>query len=61
MLFEDVLNDKRTTNSVLVSELFNLVITNQSHPNDALLVHENGFYNSEVHQWTTEVPMSPSP
>lgn len=59
MLFNDILEKKGQLLNKEFNNLFELMLKNQTHPSDVLLVHVNGFYNPDVHNWTIKPKLSP--
>lgn len=60
MLFKDILDAKYEQLKPQFEQLYQLILTTQTHESDLLLVHLNGFYNPEVHGWDNlEEKMSP--
>ena len=60
MLFEELLNKKYGELIVEFDNLHDLIVKNQTHDSDLLLVHLNAFYNPDIHNWNnTEQKMSP--
>ena len=51
MIFQDILNKKHGLLQPEFDKLLSLCEQNQTHYGDLLLVHQNGFYNPEVHTW----------
>lgn len=51
MLFRQILNKKTADIQEEFNTLFHDAVKNQSHPGDLLLIHVNGFYHPEVHEW----------
>lgn len=48
MIFNDILVSKAKILETEFDKLFELVLKNQNHYGDLLLVHENGFYNPDI-------------
>lgn len=59
MIFVDKLNETNNRLAPEFDRLFNELLTNQTHSGDTLLIHINGFYNPEVHNWTLRERLSP--
>ncbi|TSJ39654.1 hypothetical protein FO440_18100 [Mucilaginibacter corticis] len=60
MVFQEVLNKKRRKLIPEFDKLLELCYNNQTHPGDLLLMHQNGYYYPEVHNWThTSEKLSP--
>lgn len=60
MLFQQILNKKHENLWAEFEKLYHLILANQTHDGDLLLVHLNGFYNAEVKTWDNlEEKMSP--
>lgn len=53
MLFLDKLNQIAHELVPEFERLFQVLLENQSHDGDLLLVYENGFYDPEVHTWNS--------
>ncbi len=51
MIFKEIITKKGNQLKLVFDELFELVIKNQIHSGDLLLVNENGFYNPDVYNW----------
>lgn len=51
MLFKDILDQKTGDLYPIFDKFHDVAGKNQTHPGDLLLVHENAFYNPEVHTW----------
>lgn len=51
MLFTDVLDAKYRELRPQFEQLYQLILINQTHDSDLLLVHLNAFYNPKVHTW----------
>jgi len=51
MIFKDILNEKYQKLIPEFDRLLRACYENQTHPGDLLLVHQNGFYNAEIHKW----------
>ncbi len=51
MIFKEIVKSKAEKLRPVFDELFDLIIKNQSHPGDLLIVNENGFYNPDVLTW----------
>lgn len=51
MLFEKTLNEKHLALWPQFEKLYRLILKNQTDDGDLLLVHINGYHNSEVHEW----------
>ncbi|TFB33430.1 hypothetical protein [Pedobacter alluvionis] len=51
MLFEKTLNEKHIAIWPQFEKLYHLVLKNQTHDGDLLLVHINGYYDPKVHTW----------
>lgn len=60
MLFKEILDDKYKTLWPQFEKLYQLVVKNQTHDTDLLLIHINAFYNPEVYTWDNIHPQ-PSP
>lgn len=60
MLFQELLNEKYRLLKPQFDKLYEMAFTNQTHPGDLLLVHQNGFYNPEVLGWNN-IPEKLSP
>lgn len=60
MLFSEILNEKGKQLAPEFEKLFDLVLENQTHDCDLLLIYVNGFYNPEVYKWDNlDEKMSP--
>jgi len=60
MIFQDILNKKHQIIQPEFDKLLGICEQNQTHYGDLLLVHQNGFYNPEVHTWdNVEEKLSP--
>jgi hypothetical protein len=59
MLFKSILNQKTAEIQPEFDKFFNDVVNNQTHLGDFLLIYLNGFYNSEVFEWTNVEKPSP--
>jgi len=51
MIFKEIVKLKGGKLRPVFDELFDLIIKNQSHPGDLLIVYENGVYKPEVLTW----------
>ena len=51
MIFKEIITKKGKQLNSVFDQLFELVVKNQIHPGDLLLVNENGFYNPDVLNW----------
>ena len=59
MLFNDKLHEISAQLTPEFDRLFDTILENQVHPGDLLLIHENGFYNPDVHNWETPQKFNP--
>lgn len=60
MLFTNILDAKYRQLQPSFEQLYHLILKNQTHDGDLLLVYLNAFYNLEVHTWDNlEEKMSP--
>lgn len=60
MVFQDILNRKYKKLVPEFNKLLEGCYSNQTHPGDLLLIHQNGFYNPDVYNWNN-IPEKLSP
>ena len=59
MIFKEILDYKMEALDIEFDRLFDLIIKNQTHQADLLLVKVNAFYNPEVEKWDALPKLNP--